>query len=285
MDLGKKKILKSALFWGVLCSFVYLGLIVWVLRWERVFLFFTLSDLNSIGDFLAGVLGPLSIGWVVLGYWQNQGALREQANELRKTVVAANEHLEIERRKVEPDFELTHLFFVTRTKRFSKDAYGQIDKSKDPIAVKEVDFDFGFVNKGGKCPTVRVYLCATSDFPEDYVWFFDYEGREFEGIQSGAPARYEHKSRNMNTNQADFHDRVQFQVLFDQPTKPFFVKLEWFSGSGKSSVTYRSDSLYSVQPSEVDTDLFRKKSYEKNGFVKDKRILVKIEKQPTSEAD
>ena len=272
MDLGNKKILKSALFWGVLCSFVYLGLIVWVLRWERVFLFFTLGDLNNIGDFLAGVLGPLSIGWVVLGYWQNQGALREQADELRNAVVTASDHLEIERRKVEPDVELTDLTVITRVAIYPRDGYGEIDSTRPSLPVAEVDFIFDFINKGAKCPTVRVCLCGDSDFPEAQVWDFDYKGPEYAGIESGSPARHEHRSRDLSSDKASFYDRTQLRTFFEEPTEPFFVRLEWHSGSGKSSVTYRSDSLYGGLHID-DKNSVRKMMYERDGFVTDRRRL------------
>lgn len=57
-------------------------------------------ELNSIGDFLAGVFGPIAFLWLVLGYRQqgqelalSSKALREQADELRKSVAQQAELL------------------------------------------------------------------------------------------------------------------------------------------------------------------------------------------------
>ncbi|BGD82920.1 TPA: hypothetical protein ACQSRC_004423 [Pseudomonas aeruginosa] len=50
-------------------------------------------ELNSVGDFLAGVFGPVAILWLVLGFFQqglelrqNNEALKMQADELRNSV-------------------------------------------------------------------------------------------------------------------------------------------------------------------------------------------------------
>lgn len=54
-------------------------------------------DLNNLGDFLAGVFGPIAILWLVLGFFQqgkelkqNTAALELQAEELKKSVEAQN---------------------------------------------------------------------------------------------------------------------------------------------------------------------------------------------------
>ncbi|HEH8511533.1 TPA: hypothetical protein SH269_003856 [Pseudomonas aeruginosa] len=50
-------------------------------------------ELNSVGDFLAGVFGPVAILWLILGFFQqglelrqNNEALKMQADELRASV-------------------------------------------------------------------------------------------------------------------------------------------------------------------------------------------------------
>jgi hypothetical protein len=72
-------------------------------------------ELNEIGDFLAGVFGPLAILWLVLGFFQqgielrqSSEALKLQAEELRNSVqqqilmvITAREQLEAEKKSFE----------------------------------------------------------------------------------------------------------------------------------------------------------------------------------------
>ncbi len=67
-------------------------LVIVGLRWESLPLLQTM-DLNEFGDFLAGVFGPLTLFWLILGYIQQQKelsqnteALQQQALELKNTV-------------------------------------------------------------------------------------------------------------------------------------------------------------------------------------------------------
>lgn len=72
---------------GIGATLIYLALwcfIVWG-KWDD----FKALALNSQGDFLAGVFGPLTLLWLVLGYFQqgielrqNSRALHLQAKEL-----------------------------------------------------------------------------------------------------------------------------------------------------------------------------------------------------------
>ncbi len=76
---------------GIVVTVGYL-VFVWWLVGERVDSLQTMA-LNEVGDFLAGVFGPLAILWLVLGFFQQgvelrQGteALKMQAKELRASV-------------------------------------------------------------------------------------------------------------------------------------------------------------------------------------------------------
>lgn len=78
-------------FFGLLLSAIYL---IWavILVLPKIH---SITDLplNEIGDFLAGVFGPLAFLWLVLGYFQqgaelrqNNEALKMQADELKASV-------------------------------------------------------------------------------------------------------------------------------------------------------------------------------------------------------
>ena len=58
--------------------------------------------MNAIGDFLAGVFGPLSIFWLILGFFQqghelaqNNESLRRQADELQASVEQQKELIKV----------------------------------------------------------------------------------------------------------------------------------------------------------------------------------------------
>lgn len=65
---------------GWALSFLWLVFIVYLLLTHEF-----PNDLNSIGDFVAGMASPLAFLWVVIGYYQSQEALKLQAKELSQS--------------------------------------------------------------------------------------------------------------------------------------------------------------------------------------------------------
>lgn len=70
---------------------------------------------NNIGDFLAGIFGPLSILWLILGFFQqgielrqNTQALELQAEELKNSVEQQRELVEVTRKQVDAELEVIH---------------------------------------------------------------------------------------------------------------------------------------------------------------------------------
>lgn len=71
---------------------------------------------NNIGDFLAGVFGPLAILWLILGFFQqgielrqNTKALELQATELQNSVEQQRALVEVSRRQVDAELEVIRI--------------------------------------------------------------------------------------------------------------------------------------------------------------------------------
>jgi len=63
-------------------------------------------SLNEIGDFLAGVFGPLSIFWLVLGFFQQGSELRLQVAELANSVEQQKELVSVSRETLDHERDL-----------------------------------------------------------------------------------------------------------------------------------------------------------------------------------
>jgi hypothetical protein len=69
--------------------------------------------IDAVGNFLAGVFGPLALLWLILGYLQqgielklNTKALELQAQELQNSVTQQRELVEVSRKQFEAEMEL-----------------------------------------------------------------------------------------------------------------------------------------------------------------------------------
>jgi len=67
------------------------------------------DELNSIGDFVAGMASPLAFLWVVIGYYQSQKSLQLQAQELVVSNQALNAQVEELKSSVEQQKEMVKL--------------------------------------------------------------------------------------------------------------------------------------------------------------------------------
>lgn len=96
---------------GLIASIAY-TLIVYAVVRDRIPSLGSMP-LNEVGDFLAGVFGPLGLLWLVLGYLQqgielglNTRALELQASELMNSVNQQRELVDIARKQFEAELEV-----------------------------------------------------------------------------------------------------------------------------------------------------------------------------------
>ncbi|MCM2317840.1 MAG: hypothetical protein NDI93_00745 [Pseudomonas sp.] len=90
---------------GILISAIYLALACFLVG-DRL-LELRSMELNAVGDFFAGIFGPLSILWLVLGFFQqgmelrqNNKALELQAAELKNSVEQQRELVDVAREQM-----------------------------------------------------------------------------------------------------------------------------------------------------------------------------------------
>ncbi|WP_374981335.1 hypothetical protein PSGK_09860 [Pseudomonas solani] len=95
---------------GVVLTTLYLSFALWLVG-GRLYMLQTM-ELNAVGDFFAGIFGPLAILWLVLGFFQqgielrqNNDALKLQAEELRNSVEQQRELVGVTARQVSIEME------------------------------------------------------------------------------------------------------------------------------------------------------------------------------------
>lgn len=95
---------------GITLTVLYLCFL-WILIGGRLGGLATL-ELNAVGDFFAGVFGPLAILWLVLGFFQqgyelrqNNEALALQASEIKNSVEQQKDLVEVTRSQLQMEFD------------------------------------------------------------------------------------------------------------------------------------------------------------------------------------
>lgn len=169
----------SRLGWfGVGVSILYI-LIIACLQHTKLAGIVSLS-LNNFGDFLAGVLGPLGIFWLVLGFFQQGSELRNsikaldlQTKELQQSVEqqkelakATNEQLKLQQEEFSfTTGELTKSRapkFVVSYLGFGQEASHWDDKKEVPLKHK-----IAFANVGGTACEVEIFLAYGALEPDE----------------------------------------------------------------------------------------------------------------------
>lgn len=149
-----KKMLNISNF-GIITSLIYIGFIA-LLRFPFSIKTLMTIPINELGDFLAGIFGPLTLFWLILGFIlqkkelsQNTAALNMQAKELKESVEQHKEMVEITRKQVEAEIAALQIqkekidrsvlprFVITEIKTETR-----IEKSENVVP----DFGDGHIN-------------------------------------------------------------------------------------------------------------------------------------------
>lgn len=181
--------------------------------------------LNELGDYLAGIFGPLALFWVVIGYFQQGEELRSNANELAASVAelkrqadtsqsrfesernTRNEELARYKKRIQPHFKLTVKEFTDRDGERS----ALMELGNSGAAVRNVSVN---VRESGSSQEVRKY----DRFREDEVNEISCSWRRPSGFQDVEPVAFE-----ISYQDADHETHgvvLKFQVMSGGPTRP-----------------------------------------------------------------
>ncbi|WP_460111277.1 hypothetical protein [Pseudomonas sp. S3_H04] len=147
---------KKLEFWGALGTVVYLILIAMTVFFK--FDGFINLGLNELGDFLAGVFGPIAFLWLVLGFLQqgrelklSSDALRLQADELRASVEQQSHLVDAQKLSLENHERSLDPLLMLQSIKGAHDEEG------------EFYFQFKVINKGAYCEDVVINV-SSEDF-------------------------------------------------------------------------------------------------------------------------
>ena len=153
-------------WFGVVLSLVYL-LFIALFQWERLSAIGTL-ELNNFGDFLAGAFGPLAIFWLVLGFFQQGSELRNsvetlklQAEELKKSVQAQSDLVEVSRQQLDQDRRI--LLRELASKKFSLQPQLSVEFRHASSSGRGTKYHLNVTNTGNRASSVRIRLILNSN--------------------------------------------------------------------------------------------------------------------------
>lgn len=93
--------------WKVFATFLYLGFFAGV--FYRAAKGGSVFELNQIGDYLAGVVGPVALFWLVTGYFQQNKAISVQASELKAAVLQHKAQVDATKKIAEQETRKTRI--------------------------------------------------------------------------------------------------------------------------------------------------------------------------------
>lgn len=151
---------------GIISTIVYLIFISWLIG-DR-FTQLNTMKLNEIGDFCAGVFGPITFFWLILGFImqseelkQSSEALKLQASELKNSVEQQKEMVKVTTLQFERELEKEHLREKAMIQS-SQPIFDFVKAESFSNSSGKVTYGFTLRNSGHSVTNVKVSL------PTDY---------------------------------------------------------------------------------------------------------------------
>ncbi len=216
---------------GVLLTGFYL-LFVWRVVGDRFYLLDEMA-LNEVGDFLAGVFGPLAILWLVLGFFQ-QGlelrqsttALKMQADELKSSVVQQAAMVEVSRQQLDAALSAAQY----ERDLSEKNCEPHIDFQFDHIRyMPKIDCAlFKLKNTGPRCTSLSVIYSESDEIQRDLGYFEVFSEKELQ-IEVDIRNLTKSEGRKVSLSYTKINGSRSHQIyeaqLFDPITGSIYVQL------------------------------------------------------------
>ncbi|HCG7772954.1 hypothetical protein P7410_28635 [Vibrio parahaemolyticus] len=145
---------------GIVVTVIYIIFIGWILKdkWPS----FNDLSLNEVGDFCAGVFGPITFFWVILGFVmqtkelkQSSEALKLQAEELHNSVEQQKEMVKLTKEQIERD--LLHAEELRQKQRLAAQAsIVYLGCSTFQNSAGEISYEFQLRNSGASVTKVKI---------------------------------------------------------------------------------------------------------------------------------
>lgn len=205
---------------GVLATIAYVVFVGWLVG-DKVLAINTMS-LNEIGDFCAGIFGPITFFWMILGFImqtkemkQSSKSLRMQADELSKSVKQQEEMASAAKEQISRDIEREEKLENERVRQ----AQPRVDFLSCPVASLSNNgyrvFEVVLRNSGGNVKDVRFVVRASEDVffspPDVRVWDFEQKERFNLSVVAGSFVK---KRIELEMRYADV-DRVRRKCFFE----------------------------------------------------------------------
>jgi hypothetical protein len=122
--------------WSFLLTFLYFGYLIGLIKNNSQSLLEL--DLNELGDFLAGAVGPVAFFWLVHGYFQQNAAIKIQSDELKAAVDQHKAQVTATNTLAEHDLRLARIDYY----RLLAETGGTIRECKRLLITPKEPFDY-----------------------------------------------------------------------------------------------------------------------------------------------
>lgn len=167
-------------------SFLVLGPVLYLIGWIRA----EPLALNEVGDFLAGLFGPLAIFWLVLGFFQQGEELRNsvdtlklQAKELAASVSQQKELVHVTREQLAHEREVLGLQKTERQKLAQPDFIIQF-RTIVLFGGGKGKYRLKLVNSGSAVSRVEILILDGERTAVSGTWAYFEKGKEDDTLEA-----------------------------------------------------------------------------------------------------